>query len=49
MNEEVEDFFKKIFVMDSKKRITFSNIVRHPLFEPYAHEFEENAMFYHKL
>ena len=31
-NEDVEDFFKKIFVVDSKKRITFSNIVKHPLF-----------------
>ena len=37
--EAVEDFFKKIFVVDSKKRITFSSIVKHPLFEPYSHEF----------
>jgi hypothetical protein len=30
---ELEDFFKRIFVVDSKKRMTFSNIVKHPLFE----------------
>lgn len=49
INEYVEDFFKQIFVIDSKKRITFSNIVKHPLFEQYRHEFEDNANFYHKL
>jgi hypothetical protein len=32
---ELEDFFKRIFVVDSKKRMTFSNIVKHPLFEEY--------------
>ena len=32
---ELEDFFKRIFVVDSKKRMTFSNIVKHPLFSEY--------------
>lgn len=39
INTDVEDFFKKIFVVDSKKRITFANIIRHPLFADYAKEF----------
>lgn len=47
--EDVEDFFKKIFIVDSKKRITFSNIVKHPLFQSYSHEFEDNVNFYNKL
>jgi len=29
---EVEDFFKKIFVVDAKKRIQFSDLKDHPLF-----------------
>lgn len=32
---ELEDFFKRIFVVDSKKRMTFSNIIKHPLFIDY--------------
>jgi len=36
---EVEDFFKKIFVVDSKKRITFSNIAKHPLFADFSKDF----------
>ena len=32
---ELEDFFKRIFVVDSKKRMTFSSIVKHPLFQDY--------------
>ena len=43
---EVQDFFKQIFIVDSKKRITFSNIVKHPLFQKYRQEFSENAAFY---
>lgn len=35
MPNELEDFFKRIFVYDSKKRMTFSNIVKHPLFQDY--------------
>ena len=49
INDSVYDFFKKIFVIDSKRRITFSNIIKHPLFEPYFHEFIENAHFYNNL
>jgi hypothetical protein len=37
VTDEVEDFFKKIFVVDIKKRLTFSKIVNHSLFQPYAH------------
>lgn len=36
INADVEDFFKKIFVVDSKKRITFANIIKHPLFADHA-------------
>jgi hypothetical protein len=32
---DVEDFFKKIFVLDSKKRLTFSAILKHPLLRDY--------------
>lgn len=35
---DVEDFFKKIFVIDSKKRITFAHFPKHPLFANYAHD-----------
>lgn len=44
-----EDFFKKIFVIDTKKRMTFANIAKHPLFADYAKEFEANTEFYDKL
>lgn len=33
---EVHDFFKQSFVLDSKKRMTFSNILKHPLFAPFS-------------
>ena len=46
---EVEDFFKKIFVLDSKKRLTFSAILKHPLLKDYEKEFSDNAQFYGKL
>lgn len=32
---DVEDFFRKIFVVDSKKRLTFSAILKHPLLKDY--------------
>jgi hypothetical protein len=46
---ELEDFFKRIFVIDSKKRMTFSNIAKHPLFCDYENEFKDNIVFYNKL
>ena len=46
LNPDLEDFFKQIFVVDSKKRITFSNIIKHPLFQKYRHSFEDTAVFY---
>jgi serine/threonine protein kinase len=33
---EVEDLFKRIFEVDNRKRITFSDIRKHPIF---AHHF----------
>lgn len=33
---DIEDFFKKIFVVDAKKRMTFANIAKHPLFIDYG-------------
>jgi hypothetical protein len=35
---ETEEFFKKIFVIDTKKRITFTNIAKLSLFANYAKE-----------
>jgi len=32
---DVKDFFEKIFVLDGKKRLTFSAIVKHPLLHDY--------------
>ena len=46
---EIEDFFKKIFVVDPKKRLTFSSILKHPILKNYEHEFADNAQFYGKL
>ena len=46
--DEVEDFFKKIFVLDSKKRLTFSAMLMHPLLKDYEKEFSDNAKFYEK-
>lgn len=43
---EVEDFFKKIFVVDPKKRMQFSELKDHPLFIEYADEFKETNHFY---
>jgi len=34
---ELDDFFKKIFVLDGKKRMTFSAILKHPLLKDYEH------------
>ncbi len=32
---DLDDFFRKIFVLDSKKRMTFSAILKHPLLKDY--------------
>jgi len=32
---DIKDFFEKIFVLDSKKRLTFSAILKHPLLKDY--------------
>lgn len=34
---DLEDFFKCIFVLDSKKRITFTGILKHPIFKDHEH------------
>ena len=34
---DIDDFFKKIFVLDSKKRMTFSAILKHSLLNDYEH------------
>lgn len=49
MPVELDDFFKKIFVVDSKKRMAFSAILKHPLLKDYEHEFSDNIQFYNKL
>jgi hypothetical protein len=36
-------------VLDSKKRLTFSAILKHPLLKDYEKEFCDNATFYGKL
>jgi hypothetical protein len=43
------DIFKRMYVADSKKRMTFSNIVKHPLLAEYQGEFQENVNFSSKL
>lgn len=43
---EVEDFFKRIFVVDPKKRMQFSDLKDHPLFSEYADQFKDNNYFY---
>jgi serine/threonine protein kinase len=48
-HSELEDFFRRIFVVDSKKRMTFSNIVKHPLFADYEIESKDNLLFYNKF
>jgi len=42
----LEDFFKKIFVVDPKKRIQFSELKDHPVFSDFASEFKETNIFY---
>jgi hypothetical protein len=32
---DLDDFFKKIFVLDGKKRMTFSAILKHPFLKDY--------------
>lgn len=49
MPAELDDFFKKIFVVDSKKRMTFSGILKHPLLKAHEHEFSDNLQFYNQL
>lgn len=46
---DLDDFFKKIFVVDGKKRMTFSAILKHPLLRDYEMEFSDNANFYNQL
>jgi hypothetical protein len=46
---DLEDFFKKLFVVDAKKRISFANIVHHPLFFDFVKEFEQSVVFYKEL
>jgi hypothetical protein len=42
----LEDFFKNLFVIDSRKRMTFSSLVAHPLLNKYHKEFDDNRKFY---
>jgi serine/threonine protein kinase len=49
ITSDLEDFFRKLFVVDAKKRITFANIIHHPLFFDYVKEFEQSVMFYKEL
>jgi hypothetical protein len=36
-------------VVDSKKRMNFSSIGRHPLFSEFENEFKDNVKFYNNL
>jgi serine/threonine protein kinase len=36
ITQDLEDFFRKLFVVDPKKRLTFTTIVHHPLFFEYV-------------
>lgn len=46
---ELEDFFRQLFVIDSRKRISFSALVSHPLLQNYYHHFEDNRNFYQAM
>lgn len=49
MPSDLDDFFKKIFVIDSKKRLAFSSILKHPLLKNFEQEFSDNCQFYNQL
>lgn len=46
---ELEDFFRRTFVIDYRKRITFSKMIAHPLLKPYEAEFSDNRNFYARM
>jgi|JI6StandDraft_1071083.scaffolds.fasta_scaffold06724_6 serine/threonine protein kinase len=43
---DLEDFFRQLFVIDSRKRISFSALATHPLLKAYHHQFEDSRKFY---
>lgn len=43
---ELEDFFRQLFVIDSRKRISFSALASHPLLQAYHNQFEDTRNFY---
>ena len=45
----VSDFFKRIFVIDAKKRMTFAEIAQHGLLANYKDDCNENVAFYKKI
>jgi hypothetical protein len=45
----VEDFFRKIFVIDAKKRINFADIAQHPILAAHRSDFSENIDFYKNI
>lgn len=49
MNQYVEDFFRRIFVIDAKKRINFVDIAQHPVLAAHRNDFRENIDFYKNI
>ena len=39
---DLDDFFRRIFVVDYRKRITFGKMISHPLLKQYEHESNDN-------
>lgn len=46
---DLDDFFRRIFVVDYRKRITFGKMISHPLLKQYEHEFNDNRQFYARM
>ncbi len=42
----MSDFFKKIFVLDPSKRMSFQDIYEHPLIKKYHENIDESKLFY---
>ena len=45
----VSDFFRRIFVIDAKKRMTFADISQHELLSKYQSEIGQNIAFYRNI
>lgn len=47
--KDMDDLFSKIFELDPKKRINFSDIRQHPVFKPYFPNQEKSKIYFNKF